>query len=61
MYQGTIYAKNAAMPIYGSSAVNTAYTILVADTISLVGTTTFNDNYALLPNGSPIQKMVVLE
>ncbi len=61
VYQGTIYAKNAAITIYGNSAVNTAYTILVADTISLVGTTTFNDNYSMLPNGSPIQKMVVLE
>jgi hypothetical protein len=61
VYQGTIYAKNAAVTMYGNSAVNTAYTILVADTISLVGTTTFNNNYSLLPNGSPIQKVVVLE
>lgn len=61
VYQGTIYAKNAAVTLYGNSAVNTAYTILVADTISLVGTSAFNNNYSLLPSGSPIQKVVVLE
>jgi hypothetical protein len=61
VYQGTIYAKNAAVTMYGNSAINTAYTILVADTISLIGTSTFNNNYGALPNGSPIQKVVVLE
>src|SRR5262249_54517569 len=61
VYQGTIYAKKSAVPLYGNSAVNTAYTILVADTISLVGTTTFNNNYSSLLTGSPIQKVVTLE
>jgi hypothetical protein len=61
VYQGTIYAKNAAVTMYGNSAVDALYTILVADTISLVGTTGFNNNYSLLPTGSPLQKVVVLE
>jgi len=61
VYQGTIYAKNAAVTMYGNSSVNALYTILVADTISLVGTTGFNDNYSLLPNGNPIQKLVIVE
>jgi hypothetical protein len=60
IYQGTIYAKNAAVTMYGNSSV-TAYTLLVADTVSLVGTSGFNNNYSTLPNGSPIQKVVVLE
>lgn len=62
VYQGVIYAKNAAVTMYGNSSVNTAYTLLVANTISMVGTTTFNDNYSSLPNGnSPIQKVSLLE
>ena len=61
VYQGVIYAKNAAVTMYGNSSVNAQYTILVADTISMVGTTGFNDNYSLLPNGSPIQQIVVVE
>jgi hypothetical protein len=61
VYQGTIYAKKAAVTMYGNSSVSAAYTILVADTISLVGTTGFNNNYSSLPNGSPIQKIVTLE
>ncbi|HWB83788.1 MAG TPA: pilus assembly protein TadG-related protein [Bryobacteraceae bacterium] len=61
VYQGVIYAKNAAVTLYGNSSVNAKYTLLVADTISLVGTTGFNDDYSLLPNGSPIQKVVLVE
>ncbi len=61
VYQGIIYAKNAAVTMYGNSSVNTAYTLLVASTISMVGTTTFNNNYSSLPNGSPIQKTALVE
>jgi hypothetical protein len=41
--------------------VNAKYTLVVADTFSLVGTPSFNDDYSMLPNGSPIQKVVVVE
>jgi hypothetical protein len=61
VYQGTIYAKNADITIYGNSSVDSKYTIVVADTINLVGTTGFNNDYSLLQNGSPVQKVVVVE
>jgi hypothetical protein len=64
VYQGTIYAKNAAITVFGNSSnaiTGAAYTLLVADTITLVGTSGINNNFASLPNGSPLQQVVVLE
>ncbi len=61
VYEGVIYAKNAAITMYGNSSVNSKYTMVVADTISLVGTTAFNNDYSALPNGSPIQRTVLVE
>jgi hypothetical protein len=61
VYQGIIYAKNAAVSMEGNSSVNTAYTMLVADTISLIGTSGFNNDYSSLLTGSPLQKTVMVE
>jgi hypothetical protein len=61
VYQGTIYAKNAAITMYGNSGVSAQYTILIADTISMVGTSGFNDNYSSLPGGSPIKQISMVE
>jgi hypothetical protein len=61
VYQGVIYAKNAAVTMEGNSSVSTAYTMLVADTISLTGTSGFNNDYSSLLAGSPIQKTVMVE
>jgi hypothetical protein len=61
VYQGTIYAKNASITMYGNSAINAAYTMVVADTIHMIGTSGFNNNYSSLTNGSPIQKIIVVE
>jgi hypothetical protein len=61
VYQGIIYAKTAAITLYGNSSISAQYTMIVADTISLVGTTGINDNYSSLPGGSPIQKVVLVE
>jgi hypothetical protein len=61
VYEGVIYAKNAAITLYGNSSVNSKFTILVADTINIVGTAGFNNDYSLLPTGSPIQQVVSLE
>ncbi len=60
VYQGVIYALHAAVTMYGNSS-NAQYTMLVADTISLVGATSLNSNYSLLPNGSPIQQVAIME
>jgi Putative Flp pilus-assembly TadE/G-like len=61
VYQGIIYARNASITMYGNSSVNTAYTMVVADTIHLIGTTGFNNNYSSLLNGSPIQTTIMVE
>jgi hypothetical protein len=61
VYQGIIYARNAAVTMYGNSSVSSAYTMLVADTISMIGTSGFNNDYSSLLNGSPIQQTVLVE
>ena len=61
VYQGVIYAPHADITMYGNSSVNCKYTMVVANTVSLVGTTAFNNDYSLLPTGSPIQRVVLLE
>ncbi len=61
VYQGTIYAKNAAITMYGNSSVSAQYTIVVADTIKLIGATGFSDNYSSLTGGSPIKRVSLVE
>ncbi len=56
-----VYAKNAAITMYGNSSVSAQYTIVVADTIKLVGTTGFSDNYSSLTGGSPIKRVSLVE
>lgn len=60
VYQGVIYARNAAVTMSGNSSI-TAYTLLIADTISMQGTSGFNNDYSTLVNGSPIQQTVMVE
>jgi Flp pilus assembly protein TadG len=61
VYQGIIYARNADVTMSGNSSVSTAYTMLVANTISMTGTSGFNNDYSSLVNGSPIQQTVMVE
>jgi hypothetical protein len=61
VYEGVIYALHAYLTMYGNSSVSARYTILVADTVSLVGTTGFGNDYSLLPTGSPIQTVTRVE
>jgi hypothetical protein len=61
VYQGTIYARNAKVTMSGSASINTAYTMLIADTINLTGSSIFNNDYSSLLTGSPIQKTVMVE
>jgi hypothetical protein len=61
VYQGTIYSKNAAITMFGNSSLSAQYTIVVARTMSLVGTTGFNNNYSSLLGGPPIKQVALVE
>jgi hypothetical protein len=62
VYQGIIYDRNNGVTMYGNSSVSAQYTMVVADYVSLVGTTGFSANYSSLPNGqSPLQQVMVVE
>ena len=60
IYTGIIYAPNSNIVMDGNSSL-AAYTMLIANTISLTGTTFLNADYSSLVNGSPIEKTVMLE
>jgi hypothetical protein len=59
--EGTIYALNSSVTMHGNAAALSKYMLLVCDTISMVGTTQFNNDYSSLPNGSPIQTISIVE
>ena len=60
-YSGIIYNRNNCITMDGNSS-QSQYSILVADCISLQGTSSINNNYSSLPNGqSPLQKVAVVE
>jgi hypothetical protein len=61
VYQGTIYNRNNGITMEGNSSVSSQYTILIADTITMTGTTGFNDNYTSLAGGSPIKQVSLVE
>jgi hypothetical protein len=61
VYQGAIYAKNATITMYGNSSVSAAYTIVVADQIHMIGTSSFGDDYSSLAGGSPIKQISLVE
>jgi hypothetical protein len=60
VYTGTIYAPRSNVSLYGNAAATT-YTIMVAYTLSMVGTTNVNNNYAVLPQGNPIKRIALVE
>lgn len=57
---GAIYVPDGRIVDNGSGTAN-AYSILVADTITINGSDAVNDNYTTLPNGSPIKAAVLVE
>jgi hypothetical protein len=61
VYEGAIYSKNARVAIFGNSSLSTQYTIVVASTMSLVGTTGFNNNYSSVVGGAPIKQVALVE
>ena len=63
VFQGALYFATTPLVYSGGSGVSTAYSILVADTITISGTstTTVNANYASLSGGSPIKSDALYE
>jgi hypothetical protein len=61
VYQGTIYDKNNGITMYGNSAVSAAYTMVVADTLNLIGTSGFNNDYSSLTGGPPLKHVALVE
>jgi hypothetical protein len=59
-YEGTIYAPRASLTMYGNAAT-TAYTILVCDKLSMVGTTSINNTYTAISGGNPIRSIALIE
>lgn len=59
--EGTIYAPLSNITFYGNAALNSSYTIIVANQISMVGTTNLQNNYSSLPGGSPIKQVGLVE
>ncbi|HLK49288.1 MAG TPA: pilus assembly protein TadG-related protein [Bryobacteraceae bacterium] len=62
VYQGVIYNPKNGVVMYGNSSTDTQYTMVVADYVTLQGTTAFNNNYTSLPGGvSPLQQVALVE
>jgi hypothetical protein len=61
--QGAMYFPTTPLVFSGGSAVNTSYSIIVADTLTVSGSspTTVNANYASLSGGSPIKSDALYE
>lgn len=60
VFQGAMYFPTTPLVYSGGSAVNTAYTILIADTLT-VSASTLNSNYASVSGGSPIKSDALYE
>jgi len=59
--QGTLYFPTTNLS-YSGTSVNSAYTIIVADTLQITNNTYFPDTYSTNPNGfSPIHSAVLVE
>lgn len=51
-FDGALYFKNSNLQFAGTNSTN-GYMVLVADTISINGTTTIGNNYSTLSNPNP--------
>jgi len=60
-FEGTIYAPTVDITYSGTSNTTAKYTLLVANTIHMVGNSTIQNDYSSLPNGSPLQQTVIIE
>lgn len=61
-FEGTLYFPSTNLDFTGGGATNSNYTIIVAYTATLSGTSEFNSNYSVLSTGtSPIHSAVLVE
>ena len=61
-FEGTIYAPKSLIQFAGNPSMTLSnYTILVGYDVSLLGTSTLNDNYSVLTGGTPIQQVSLIE
>jgi Flp pilus assembly protein TadG len=61
-YTGTFYAIHSEIDMSGNpSLTSAAYTLIVADKFSLIGTSYFNNDYSSLPTGNPLTQVAVVE
>jgi len=59
-FDGALYFPTTALSYVGNSS-NSGYTLLIADTLTIVGNSTIGNNYSLLSNGSPIQSATIYD
>lgn len=60
-FDGTLYFLTSNLNYVGNSSAN-GYTLIIADTLSLAGTSTFGDNFTSLPGGiGPVHTSVLVE
>jgi hypothetical protein len=60
-FEGTIYEPNSNITFTGNATLNAAYTILIANQISMVGTSNVQNNYSSLIGGTPIKEVGLVE
>jgi hypothetical protein len=60
---GTLYFPRAPVTMTGANGITSNYVILVAYSLAMTGanTWTFNNNYTVLPGGSPIHTAALVE
>ena len=59
-YTGVIYSPRSNVEMYGNASL-TSYTTIVAYTLTMVGTTYFNDDYSSLTGGNPLKVTALVE
>lgn len=57
---GALYVPDASVEFKGNNSVST-YTIMVTNTVLFDGSSTFNNDYSSLSNGSPIESATLAE
>ncbi len=59
--EGAIYEPASNITFFGNASMTAAYTILIANQISMVGTSYVRNDYSSLPGGTPIKQVGLVE